>query len=239
MTPGEFISQYWDDARRAGASTGIDPRIILAQAGIETGWGAHVVGNNLFGIKARQGVASVVAWTTEVVNGVATRVRAAFQAFPTRDASFDGYADFINRNPRYQRVIHAGDATAQIRAMAASGYASGGYGNLQSAFNTVSAQVGNGSGGFDPPGTWGITIDGIGTLGSPSTTEPDWWNHPDQQSAIMGDITGGLSSLFNAAIGTRFVAVFIGIVLIGLAIAAFVLTSDNSGSIGKAIPNVS
>lgn len=31
---------------------GIDPRIVIAQVALETGWGTSVKGNNLFGIKS-------------------------------------------------------------------------------------------------------------------------------------------------------------------------------------------
>ena len=36
----------------AGRQLGVSPRILLAHAALETGWGRSVVGNNLFGIKA-------------------------------------------------------------------------------------------------------------------------------------------------------------------------------------------
>ena len=38
--------------QKAGQQLGVSPKILLAQAAIETGWGRSVVGNNLFGIKA-------------------------------------------------------------------------------------------------------------------------------------------------------------------------------------------
>ena len=38
--------------QKAGQQLGISPKMPLAQAAIETGWGRSVVGNNLFGIKA-------------------------------------------------------------------------------------------------------------------------------------------------------------------------------------------
>ncbi len=51
-------------------------------------------------------------------------------------------------------------------------------------------------------------------------------------------IAGVLRAVFSPGFASRFSAVLIGIVLIGLAIAAFVLTSDKTQTIiGKAIPN--
>lgn len=67
------------------------------------------------------------------------------------------------------------------------------------------------------------------------------WTDPNANITDMDPtgISGAIVSIFSPGFATRFVAVFIGIVLIGLAIAAFVLTSDNASSIGKAIPNAS
>ncbi|MDH3977739.1 MAG: flagellar assembly peptidoglycan hydrolase FlgJ, partial [Gammaproteobacteria bacterium] len=58
-SPDEFIQDIWPHAEEAADKLGIDPRTLIAQAALETGWGQKLIrdgsgisGNNLFGIKA-------------------------------------------------------------------------------------------------------------------------------------------------------------------------------------------
>jgi hypothetical protein len=104
----------------ASRSTGIHPGVILAQAALESGFGKHAPGNNLFGIKAPQG--NTLA-TTEVVNGQPVQATGTFGAYPTPEASVAAYADFINRNPRYAAMRAAPDMDSQIAELGRSGYA--------------------------------------------------------------------------------------------------------------------
>jgi len=48
----DFMRDITPHAQRVGAQLGIDPRLIIAQAIQETGWGKKVKGNNYFGIKS-------------------------------------------------------------------------------------------------------------------------------------------------------------------------------------------
>ena len=63
-SPEAFAQEIWPHAQRAAEKIGVAPEAIVAQAALETGWGAHVMpardGNssyNLFGIKRRQWLA--------------------------------------------------------------------------------------------------------------------------------------------------------------------------------------
>ncbi|KUK22392.1 MAG: Flagellar-related protein, partial [Thermotoga petrophila] len=47
----KFLGRFSETAFLLGKLTGMDPKILLAQSALETGWGRHTVGNNLFGIK--------------------------------------------------------------------------------------------------------------------------------------------------------------------------------------------
>src|SRR5262249_25596872 len=58
-SPDDFVRELWPCADAAGKELGVDPRHLLAQAALETGWGKSLPcdaqGNtsfNLFGIKA-------------------------------------------------------------------------------------------------------------------------------------------------------------------------------------------
>ena len=42
-TPEEFVEVLWPHAQHAGQSLGVDPRLLIAQAALETGWGRSVI----------------------------------------------------------------------------------------------------------------------------------------------------------------------------------------------------
>jgi len=118
-----FIREFSGYAQEASAATGIDPRIILAQSALETGWGRRAPNNNYFGIKG----AGAVQATTEFVNGIPVPVRDSFRTYQSPAESFRGYASFINSNPRYselrQIAASGGSLEAQAAALGRSGYA--------------------------------------------------------------------------------------------------------------------
>lgn len=51
-TPAAFKRTYYPAIERLCAETGLSPLFVAAQAALESGWGAHAIGNNLFGITA-------------------------------------------------------------------------------------------------------------------------------------------------------------------------------------------
>jgi len=117
-SPQEFINHLLPLAEKASESTGINPKVMIAQAALETGWGRHMIEGeggapsfNLFGIKADQRWSgeSVDIATTEFREGVPMKERAAFRAYPDYEASFRDYAEFLESNPRYRHVLAAAD----------------------------------------------------------------------------------------------------------------------------------
>jgi flagellar protein FlgJ len=132
-SPEGFVSTLRPVAERIARQLGIDGRILLSQAALETGWGQKVLQRsggvssfNFFNIKAGgdwQG-ATVTVPTIEYQNGVAVREVATFRAYSSPEESFADYANLIADNPRYQQALaRGGNATAYIRALAAAGYA--------------------------------------------------------------------------------------------------------------------
>jgi hypothetical protein len=115
----DFIEYIWPHAVAASEATGVDPRIIAGQAAVESGWGRHVVGNNLFGIKGP----GVNALTTEVGANGPYQTQSSFRAYDTPADSVSGYADFINANPRYSAFQNSPDIRGQLTALQRSGYA--------------------------------------------------------------------------------------------------------------------
>ncbi len=120
----DFINSILPSAIEQGKRTGIDPRIIVAQAAHESGWGQHAPGNNLFGIKSHGQPGGQKLWTNEVVNGKTVRVQDDFRKYDDPAASLSGYSDFILENPRYGKFRSAQGLDAQLAELGASGYAS-------------------------------------------------------------------------------------------------------------------
>ncbi len=119
----DFVNALLPAAIEEGKRTGVDPRIIVAQAAQETGWGKSAPGNNYFGIKSHGQGGGNSMMTTEVVNGQPVRVRDSFRGYDSPEASVRGYGDFILQNPRYKGLREAQGLDAQLEALQASGYA--------------------------------------------------------------------------------------------------------------------
>jgi flagellar protein FlgJ len=132
-TPGDFVRDIWPLAERAAARLGVEPRAVVAQAALETGWGAHVMRKadgsnsfNLFGIKAGGSWSgdSVARATLEFRNGLPQQEQARFRAYSNLDAAFADYADFLTSRPRYAPVLDsAGDGRRFAAALQEAGYA--------------------------------------------------------------------------------------------------------------------
>ncbi len=114
----QFVSELMPVAERIAKESGIDPKLMVAQAALETGWGRHMIkgdGNeasfNLFGIKAdsRWGGEAVTITTTEFRDGLPMEERADFRAYPDYEASFRDYVNFLQNNPRYRDVLSSAD----------------------------------------------------------------------------------------------------------------------------------
>lgn len=132
-TPDEFVTAMWPAAQAAARDLGLDPRVLIAQAALETGWGRSVMqhgdgrsSHNLFGIKAAgnwEGL-SVRVPTVEYRDGVAVKERADFRAYDSFKQSFADYVDFLKSQPRYREALaHGGDARRFLGELQSAGYA--------------------------------------------------------------------------------------------------------------------
>ncbi len=117
-SPEQFVRELLPVAERIAGDSGIDPKLMVAQAALETGWGRHMITGddqrpsfNLFGIKAdrRWSGDSVTITTTEYREGVPMKERADFRAYPDYEASFRDYVAFLESNPRYREVLSVAD----------------------------------------------------------------------------------------------------------------------------------
>lgn len=129
----QFIEQLLPHAEAAARELGVDPRAIVAQAALETGWGRSrpadsVQGssNNYFGIKAGGAWdgASVASATTEFEAGTPGREIANFRAYASAHDSVQDYVSLLRDNPRYSAALNTGqDVRAFATALQRGGYA--------------------------------------------------------------------------------------------------------------------
>ena len=127
-----FVAKVWPHAQKIGRELGVDPRAIVAQTALETGWGRSTISangqtaNNYFGIKATGGWrgGSVATTTQEYAQGGFRTERAAFRAYDGVEQSFNDYAALLKRSPRYAGALNAGgDIRGFAAALQRGGYA--------------------------------------------------------------------------------------------------------------------
>ena len=108
-TPESFAAQYGSLAESAGKKIGVDPGLLLAQWGLETGWGKSVVPGtfNLGNIKDFSG--SGVAATDNM-----TGSRDKYRAYESPEAFADDFAGLIGR--KYKGAVGAGTDAAKFTA---------------------------------------------------------------------------------------------------------------------------
>jgi len=134
-SPDEFIATMLPMAEKAAKRLGVEPRFLVAQAALETGWGKSMIrqkdgsnSHNLFGIKANgwDGESTRVK-TTEYVNGKATKQMAGFRAYDSFEQSFNDYVRLLENNDRYQSAIQvastSGDSERFVNELQRAGYA--------------------------------------------------------------------------------------------------------------------
>jgi len=131
--PIAFVRALVPYAEQAAARLGVSARALLAQAALETGWGAHIPSRadgqpsfNLFGIKTGAGWRgeSVKVSTLEFVDGIPVRRQDQFRAYPSPAASFHDYAQLLLSSPGYRQTLNRGENIRGFaEALASSGYA--------------------------------------------------------------------------------------------------------------------
>ncbi|MNX93045.1 Peptidoglycan hydrolase FlgJ [compost metagenome] len=129
----EFVNTMLPMAKEAADRIGVDPRYLVAQAALETGWGKSVMraqdgssSHNLFGIKASsnwQGN-SARAITSEFRNGEMVKETAEFRSYDSYKDSFHDLVTLLQTNNRYQDVLKSADNPEQfVRELQKAGYA--------------------------------------------------------------------------------------------------------------------
>lgn len=124
-----FLEALRPHAEVAETATGVPANFILAQAALESGWGAREIrdaagqaSHNLFGIKAGQRWTgeSVETTTTEFRQGLPMKLTQRFRAYADYGAAFADYAQLLKQ--RFGDALGQ-DADAFAEGLARAGYA--------------------------------------------------------------------------------------------------------------------
>ena len=131
--PQDFLHSLYPAAEQAARQIGMDPKALLAQAAVETGWGQYMIHNaagqnshNLFGVKADKHWAGdkTLVDSVEFEQGVAKSQKSPFRAYASFDAALQDYVDFVKQNPRYQRAVaNAPEPERYFNELQQAGYA--------------------------------------------------------------------------------------------------------------------
>ncbi|MDT0628210.1 flagellar assembly peptidoglycan hydrolase FlgJ [Alteromonas sp. W364] len=132
-SPEEFVKALYPHAVEAAKELNLDPKAMIAQAALETGWGKSLIhkmggenSHNLFGIKADrrwEGEKANVD-TLEFVNNMPEKQQASFRSYGSFDDSMRDYVDFIKSNPRYEKAVQQTETPQDyFKALQEAGYA--------------------------------------------------------------------------------------------------------------------
>ena len=128
----EFVSALLPRAEPFADSLGVNPKFLVAQAALETGWGQHIMfdskgknSHNLFGIKANAdwNGPTVAVDSLEVRQGVASQEKSIFKVYDSYEQSLKDYARLILDNNRYREVPNSRRIEEFGSALQQAGYA--------------------------------------------------------------------------------------------------------------------
>lgn len=128
----EFVQKLWPMAEQSAKKLGVSPAVLISQAALETGWGKSILrasgklSNNLFNIKADQRWQGekIAKNVLEYQHGKPVTLRSYFRVYENIQQSFDDYADFIQKHPRYQKALQKAKNPEQyLHEIQQSGYA--------------------------------------------------------------------------------------------------------------------
>jgi peptidoglycan hydrolase FlgJ len=93
-----FIARHLADAKQVSTKSGVPASVILAQSGLESGWGLRVSGNAYFGVKGHAPDGSSRSFVThEVTHGVAQKITDTFRDYRSYAEAAEDYANMLRR----------------------------------------------------------------------------------------------------------------------------------------------
>jgi hypothetical protein len=154
-----FVKAMMPHAQRVSQQTGLDPRLVIAQAAQETGWGKSAPNNNFFGIKSHGKGDGARLSTRENINGQDVTIQDSFRQYGDIGQSADDYARFLQENPRYRELLSSPDLDSQVAALGRSGYATDP--NYAASVGSIARSIGA-TGGGQPQDTRTAQAGGAG-----------------------------------------------------------------------------
>ncbi len=128
----QFVDKLMPYAKKAASALGLDAKLLVAQAALETGWGQHIAAdesgnsNNLFNIKAMGNDKNnmVKIKTTEYIADKVIKRVDAFKSYASIEESFDDYVRLIQGSKRYAEARQqAANPADFMQALQDAGYA--------------------------------------------------------------------------------------------------------------------
>lgn len=133
MTPKDFVQALWPAAQAFAKQLGLDPKMLIAQAIHETGWGKQMVKDakgesslNVFNIKGGRSwdKKEAMTLTTEYIDGKPIKMHEPFRQYDSIEESFQDYVDLIKNNNRYETALtNSDDPKAYMQHLQQAGYA--------------------------------------------------------------------------------------------------------------------
>lgn len=125
----DFLAKAIPLAQASQKDNGVPASVTLAQAILDTGWGASRLateGKNYFGIKSHRGPGTagvIVIKTSEYVNGQWITVEASFRAYHTMEESFADHGRYLAKVDIYRTCFETKDPKEFAQRLQAAGYA--------------------------------------------------------------------------------------------------------------------
>ncbi len=130
QTVDDFVKCIWPYAKQASTRLGLDPKILMAQAALETGWGQFIAkdvdgssSNNIFNIKAKNTDQAVKVKTHEYITDTPVSMMASFKKYSSVAHSFDDYMSQVMGDRYKAALANAHDPERYIQALHCAGYA--------------------------------------------------------------------------------------------------------------------
>lgn len=120
----QYVKRVFGPAVIAGERLKVDPKFLMGQAALESGWGESELAskyNNYGGVKARPGQPSVAMSSMEGAGANQKPVVSNFAVYESPSQFFENWTQFLSR-PRYQSALQATTPKEYAYGLKAGGY---------------------------------------------------------------------------------------------------------------------
>jgi flagellar protein FlgJ len=120
----DYVRKVFGPAVMAGERLGVDPKFLMGQAALESGWGKSDLAskyNNFGGVKAVAGQPSVSLSSMEGAGKAQKPVVSAFAVYESPNQFFESWTEFLGK-PRYQQAREAKTPEAYAYGLKKGGY---------------------------------------------------------------------------------------------------------------------